>query len=67
MLERSLHISVSSYNVLLSGICPHSLSMGYKTEFASDHDDLPDADSSDGTAVCSTISRSWVRLLCITV
>ena len=36
-------------------ICLHSLSEGNKTEFAFDH--LSDVDSSDGRAVCSTISQ----------
>ena len=60
MSERSSHISNSSmydisYKVFLYDICPHSLSEGNKTEFAFDH--LPDVDTSDGRAVCNTISQ----------
>ena len=36
-------------------ICPHSLSVGYKTKFA--FAQLPDVDGSEGTAACSTISQ----------
>lgn len=61
MLERALHISNSSlydiqYEVLLWDICPHSFSVGYRTEFEFDH--LPDVDCSHRRAVLLTgISR----------
>ena len=38
--------------IIIFQICPHSRSVGYKTEFAFDH--LPDVGSSDGGVVCST-------------
>ena len=43
-------------------ICPHSRSVGYKTEFAFDH--LPDVDNSDGRAVYRTISKVMGCLAC---
>ena len=60
MFESSSHISkISAYNispkVLIQGICPHSLSMRYKTEFA--FAQLPDVDSSDGTEQCAAQSH----------
>lgn len=60
MLERPLTISNFaahdiSHNICIWDTCPHSLSMEYKIEFASTQ--FPDVDSSDGKAVCSTISK----------
>ena len=41
--------------IIIFQICSQSRSVGYKTEFAFDHG--PDVGTSDGRAVCSTLSQ----------